>query len=160
MIFGRVETEEPSWSFSPRPNRGWGMVILPTPDAFIRPLPKDVFSPQVLEKATVFFDWDRADLTPRARQVVAEVAAGIKSKLANGVSVVVELDGFADSSPYNQGLSVREAKSVEVELIRHGVAPATIELRGHGNGTKNGAATSGASAQQNRRVEIQVVPSH
>ena len=57
----------------------------------------------------VFFDWDRADLTPRARQVVSEAA-----QATTRVQVTrIQVNGYTDTSGtprYNQGLSVRRAQ--------------------------------------------------
>ncbi|MGD0102798.1 MAG: outer membrane beta-barrel protein, partial [Rhodopila sp.] len=59
----------------------------------------------------VFFDWDKADLTDRARQIVSEAAA-------NSTKVQytrLEVNGYTDTSgtpKYNQGLSVRRAQAV------------------------------------------------
>ena len=73
----------------------------------------------------VFFDWDRADLTARARQIVAEAA----SNAAHGGTTRIEVDGYTDLSgtpAYNQRLSVRRATSVKAELVRDGVAAGEI----------------------------------
>ncbi len=61
----------------------------------------------------VFFDWDRADLTARARQIVAEAA----SASTHVQTTQIEVNGYTDLSgtaAYNQRLSVRRAQSVEV----------------------------------------------
>ena len=68
----------------------------------------------------VFFDWDRADLTDRARQVIAEAA-----QATTRVQVTrIQVNGYTDLSGtarYNQGLSVRRAQNVANELARDGV---------------------------------------
>ncbi len=68
----------------------------------------------------MFFYWDKADLTERARQIVAEAAANAhKLPLTR-----IEVDGYTDTSGthrYNQRLSIRRAKAVADELERDGV---------------------------------------
>ena len=69
----------------------------------------------------VFFDWDRADLTDRARQIIADAAQNV----ARVQHTRIEVDGHADRSgtpQYNQGLSMRRAQTVASELVRDGVA--------------------------------------
>ena len=60
----------------------------------------------------MFFDWDRADLTDRARQIVAEAAAAsthVPTTRIDGDNGYTDLSG---SAAYNQRLSVRRAESV------------------------------------------------
>jgi outer membrane protein OmpA-like peptidoglycan-associated protein len=101
----------------------------------------------------VFFDWDRADLTDRARQVVAEAAA--TSARVQLTRILVS--GYTDTSGsprYNQALSVRRAEAVAAELVRDGVPRGALSIRGYG-GTRLLVPT-GANVRepQNRRVEI------
>ena len=67
----------------------------------------------------VFFDWNKADLTDRARQIIGEAAS------ARGTGVTrIEVNGYTDrsgSNQYNQGLSTRRANAVAAELVRRGV---------------------------------------
>ena len=88
-------------------------------------------APQPARTYLVFFDWDRADLTARARQVVAEAAQN-----ASRVQVTrIEVNGYTDTSgtpQYNQGLSVRRARAVQAELIRDGVPANAIDIHGYG----------------------------
>ena len=101
----------------------------------------------------VFFDWDKADLTGRARQIVSEAAA-------NSTKVQytrLEVNGYTDSSgtpKYNQGLSVRRAQSVAAELVKDGVPKSAISIQGFGE--THPLVPTGANVRepQNRRVEI------
>ena len=68
----------------------------------------------------VFFDWDKATLTDRARGVVKE-AAEASTRVAY---TRIEVNGFTDTSgtkQHNQGLSVRRAQAVAAQMIRDGV---------------------------------------
>ena len=101
----------------------------------------------------VFFDWDRADLTERARQVIAQAA-----QATTRVQVTrIQVSGYTDTSGtprYNQGLSVRRANNVKAELVRLGVPAAAITSQGFGETNPLVATGPGVREPQNRRVEI------
>jgi len=101
----------------------------------------------------VFFDWDRADLTERARQIVAEAAAASAKVPVTRIDVngYTDLSGSAD---YNQHLSMRRAESVEAELVRDGVPKQEIVIKGFGDTNPLVATAPGVREPQNRRVEI------
>jgi OOP family OmpA-OmpF porin len=101
----------------------------------------------------VFFDWDRADLTSRARQIVAEAAEAS----THVKTTQIEVNGYTDLSgtvAYNDRLSVRRAKSVEAELIRDGVPAGEISIHGYGESNPLVPTAPGVREPQNRRVEI------
>jgi len=101
----------------------------------------------------VFFDWDRADLTDRARQIVAEAAAAS----THVPTTRIDVNGYTDlsgSADYNQRLSVRRAESVEAELVRDGVPKTEIVIRGFGETNPLVPTAKGVREPQNRRVEI------
>ncbi len=101
----------------------------------------------------VFFDWDRADLTARGSQIVAE-AARLSTRMQ---TTRIEVSGYTDLSgtaAYNQRLSVRRAQSVEAELVRDGVARGNISIHGFGESNPLVQTASGVREPQNRRVEI------
>jgi OOP family OmpA-OmpF porin len=101
----------------------------------------------------VFFDWDKAILTDRARQIVAEAAA-------NSTKVQytrIEVNGYTDTSgtpKYNQGLSVRRAQAVAAELVKDGVPKSAISIQGFGETHPLVQTGPGVREPQNRRVEI------
>ncbi len=101
----------------------------------------------------VFFDWDRADLTDRARQIIGEAA-----QATTRVQVTrIEVDGYTDlsgSAAYNQGLSVRRAQAVAAELARDGVPRAAIAVQGFGESDPLVPTAAGVREPQNRRVQI------
>ena len=122
--------------------------------AAVAPAPPS--SPPAAEAARtyiVFFDWDRADLTDRARQIIAEAA-----RATTRVQVTrIEVSGHTDTTGtarYNQGLSVRRAESVAAELVRLGVPRAAILTQGFGFSRPLVATGPGVREPQNRRVEI------
>ncbi len=101
----------------------------------------------------VFFDFDRADLNERARQIIAEAAAAS----ARVQLTRIEVNGHTDAAgtpAYNQALSLRRAEAVKGELVRDGVAERDIAVRGLGQTQPLVPTAPGAREPQNRRVEI------
>ncbi len=101
----------------------------------------------------VFFDWDKATLTERARQIIQEAAQ-------NSTHVQytrIEVNGHTDTSgtpQYNMALSIRRARAVESELVRDGVPQSAITIRGYGETHLLVPTGPGVREPQNRRVEI------
>ena len=117
------------------------------------PAPVVAPAPEAARTYLVFFDWDRADLTSRARQIVAEAA----SASTHVQTTRIEVNGYTDLSgtaAYNQKLSVRRAQSVEAELVRDGVARGEISIHGYGESNPLVQTAKGVREPQNRRVEI------
>ena len=101
----------------------------------------------------VFFDWDHADLTVRARRIVAEAAQASMAQ----ATTRIEVDGYTDRSGtarYNQALSVRRAETVAAELVHDGVGRHEIEVQGFGEMHPLVPTADGLPEPQNRRVEI------
>jgi len=101
----------------------------------------------------VFFDWDKATLTDRARQIIRE-AADNSSKVQY---TRIEVNGYTDTSGtprYNQGLSVRRAQAVAAELVKDGVPRNAISIQGFGDTHLLVPTGPGVREPQNRRVEI------
>jgi outer membrane protein OmpA-like peptidoglycan-associated protein len=123
------------------------------PPAPLPPPPPAVAAPSAppaTRTYLVFFDWDRADLSERARQIVAEAAAA-STKVP---TTRIDVNGYTDlsgSPAYNQRLSVRRAESVEAELVRDGVPKDEIVIRGYDPLVPT---APGVREPQNRRVEI------
>jgi OOP family OmpA-OmpF porin len=128
----------------------FGAAPAPAPAA---PAPVAAAPSPVSRSYIVFFDWDKANLTTRARQIVSEAAA-------NSTKVQytrLEVNGYTDTSgkaTYNQGLSVRRAQAVAAELVKDGVPKSAITIQGFGE--TNPLVPTGANVRepQNRRVEI------
>jgi len=119
------------------------------------PPPPPVVAPAPAPAKTylVFFDWDKYDLTPRAKQIIAEAAAN-----STKVQVTrIEVNGYADTSgspAYNLKLSVRRANAVAAELVKNGVPEKEIVTKGFGDTVLLVPTGPGVREPQNRRVEI------
>ena len=117
----------------------------PTPAAAPAPAPARTY--------LVFFDWDKATLTTRARQIIAEAAqASTRVKTTK-----IEANGYTDLSgtaAYNMGLSVRRADAVAAEMVRDGVPKDIIYVKGFGMTHPLVPTAPGVREPQNRRVEI------
>ena len=117
------------------------------------PVVAPVAAPALARTYLVFFDWDKADLTERARQIIAE-AAGASRKVQ---TTRIEVAGHADRSgtpAYNQRLSQRRADAVAAELVRQGIARNEIAISAYGESRPLVPTADGVREPQNRRVEI------
>jgi outer membrane protein OmpA-like peptidoglycan-associated protein len=101
----------------------------------------------------VFFDWDKATLTDRARQIIREAA----DNSTHVQYTRIEVNGYTDTSgtpQYNMGLSIRRASAVKAELIKDGVPANAITTQGFGETHLLVPTGPGVREPQNRRVEI------
>ncbi len=123
--------------------------VTPPPPAPVAP----AAAPAPARTFLVFFDFDRADLTDRARQIIAEAATN--SQRAG--TTRIEVSGHADTvgtPQYNQALSVRRANAVAAELERRGVARSAMTIQGFGFTRPLVPTGPQVREPQNRRVEI------
>jgi OmpA-OmpF porin, OOP family len=125
----------------------------PTPPPPSPPAPMAAPAPAPARSYLVFFDWDKATLTPRSQQIIREAAdESTKVKYTQ-----IEVNGYTDTSgtpQYNQGLSIRRAQAVAAELVRDGVPKNAIAIRGFGETHLLVPTGPGVREPQNRRVEI------
>jgi outer membrane protein OmpA-like peptidoglycan-associated protein len=123
------------------------------PPAPAPPAPTMAPAPQPTRTYLVFFDWDRADLTVRARQIIADAATN-----AGRVSYTrIEVSGHADrtgTAQYNQALSLRRAQNVAAELVHDGIRENMIQIHAYGDTKPLIPTAAGVREPQNRRVEI------
>jgi OOP family OmpA-OmpF porin len=124
--------------------------VAPPPPA---PAPVAAPAPAPARSYLVFFDWDKATLTDRARQIIREAAEN--STHVHYTQIVV--NGYTDTSgtpQYNMGLSIRRAQAVAAELVRDGVPRNVISIHGFGETHLLVPTGPGVREPQNRRVEI------
>ena len=124
-----------------------------TPPPMPAPAPVAAPAPAPARSYLVFFDWDKATLSDRAREIIHEAADNsMKVKYT-----AIEVNGYTDTSgtaKYNQGLSVRRAQAVAAELVRDGVPKSAIAIQGFGETHLLVPTGPGVREPQNRRVEI------
>src|SRR5512132_3493961 len=109
-------------------------------------------------KFLVFFDWDKATLTPEARKIIASAADEYEYKKTGSTRIVATGHTDLSGSPqYNLRLSERRAEAVKAELVRLGVPAAVITTIGKGEEDPLVPTKDGVREAQNRRVEI-VIP--
>jgi len=117
------------------------------------PPPAPVAAPAPARTYLVFFDFARADLTDRARQIIAEAAANAPRVQTTRIEVTGHTDTVG-SAAYNQGLSERRAASVAAELERRGIPRSQMVLVGRGFSQPLVPTGPNVREPQNRRVEI------
>ena len=107
----------------------------------------------VPESYMVFFDWNKSNLTPEAKRILASAAQEYKT----GGYVRIVVTGHTDTSgsnKYNLKLSQRRASAVKAELGRLGVGPSNVSTRGVGKDGLLVPTADGVREAQNRRAEI------
>src|SRR6266446_6610532 len=112
--------------------------------------------------ADVLFDFDKADLLPKAQDTLSKAAALIKER-AKGT---VQINGYTDSKgddAYNMKLSDRRANAVRDWFrTKGGLASIQFNTKGFGetqpvaSNTKPDGSDDPEGRQKNRRVEIVV----
>jgi outer membrane protein OmpA-like peptidoglycan-associated protein len=125
----------------------FGVAPPPPPPPVVAPAPAPARS------YLVFFDWDKYNLTDRARAIIHEAAV-------NSTKVQytkIQVNGYTDTSgtpQYNMGLSIRRANAVAAELVKDGVPKNVIAIQGFGETHLLVPTGPGVREPQNRRVEI------
>lgn len=121
----------------------------PAPVAAAPPPPP----PPATREFLVFFDFDKATLTPEGIQVIQQAAATFKTT----GEVKLDATGYTDLSgtaQYNMGLSKNRADAVTDALVNAGVPKSAIVEAWHGKENPRVATPDGVREPQNRRVEI------
>jgi outer membrane protein OmpA-like peptidoglycan-associated protein len=110
--------------------------------------------------ADVLFDFDKADLLPKARDTLKQAAAVIRDKAKGEVRISGYTDSKGDAA-YNQKLSERRATSVKDWFVdKEGLQNVDFVTEGFGENhpvapnTKPDGADDPDGRQKNRRVEI------
>jgi outer membrane protein OmpA-like peptidoglycan-associated protein len=104
----------------------------------------------------VLFPYDSADLSPRAYDIVATVAADAKKRGRTRI----EVEGFTDTSgthDANMSLSQARAEHVADVLVRHGIRAGRITARGYGETRLAVRTGDGVREPRNRRVVIRLI---
>lgn len=104
---------------------------------------------------TVYFDYDKSNLTPEAAELIREAAS---RALANDIENV-RVEGHADRSggdAYNQRLSQRRADVVRDALIANGVPADRIATNAYGESRPAKPTPDGVREPLNRRTEVTI----
>lgn len=126
------------------------------PVAVYVPRPRAAIAPQT-RQFTVYFQFDRYDLTASGRQVVDAAIAAAHAGGPARIEVVGNTD-LAGTSRYNQVLSRRRAEAVRSYMVAHGIDAGMIGIRAVGKADPAVPTADGVREPRNRRVEIVVHP--
>ncbi len=105
----------------------------------------------------VTFDTDRAEIRPAVYEVLNSVTLVLKEYN----KTIIEVMGHTDSTgsdAYNQSLSERRAASVGGYLVAQGIDSRRVLTQGFGKRFPIASNDTAEGRQQNRRVELRLVP--
>jgi outer membrane protein OmpA-like peptidoglycan-associated protein len=126
----------------------------PTPVAAVAPAPAPAPKPSPVQKNfMVFFDFDKAEITPEALKVIQQASQASKT----GGAARLALTGHADRSgadKYNMKLSQKRGDAVKAQLVKMGIPADQIVVVGKGEGEPLVTTQDNVREPQNRRVEI------
>lgn len=152
------------WNFGGRAQPEPVAAPPPPPPVTAPPPPPPVQAPPPPPRAAcntgpfiVFFDFDRADISPEAAGILNSAA----SAYANCGSARVMLAGHTDragSTQYNQGLAQRRNDAVRSYIASRGVPDAAITAQAFGESQPRVPTADGVREAQNRRVEVTYGP--
>ncbi|MBC7906316.1 MAG: OmpA family protein [Rhodospirillaceae bacterium] len=117
------------------------------------PAPVVKAAPVLQKNYLVFFDFNKADVTPEAQKIVAQAAGAAKQGNAARVNLTAHADR-SGSDKYNQALSMKRGNAVKDALVKQGVPADQIAVVAKGESDPLVATPDGAREPQNRRVEI------
>jgi len=125
-----------------------------TADGYTRVVPKTVSRDNLEKFAMLSFDFDRADINQRARQMLQLISESV-SRDATGV----QIDGYCDQTgtpEYNQTLSEARANAAVTALRSMTTLPANVTVHGHGFRDLRFDNNLPEGRQLDRRVEFTI----
>ena len=102
---------------------------------------------------TVYFDTDRATLSPESTATIAQAASAFKASGGRAVAVSGHTD-TTGTPDYNLRLSQQRAAAVSNELLRDGVPTAAIAALGYGEQNLPVPTAANVAERRNRSVDI------
>lgn len=112
---------------------------------------------ELIMPGNVTFDVDQSSIRSSFTGVLESVALVLNEY----DETMIQIDGFTDSTgseSYNQMLSERRASSVRDFLLNQGIASSRTRATGYGEQHPVASNDSAAGREQNRRVELTLVP--
>lgn len=104
----------------------------------------------------VEFDFDKADLKPKNRELLSRIAGVLLTSQGYRVQVYGHTDDVG-TEEYNQDLSERRAETVRDYLVEAGIPTDIISAKGFGKTNPLVAGTDDKARARNRRVEIGII---
>lgn len=102
---------------------------------------------------TVFFDFDKADISGDANRVLVQAADSAKSGSFTRITATGHTDTMG-TPRYNMALSIRRANAVRDVLVREGIPASAIVVIGRGETQLLAPTPDQTKEPRNRRVEI------
>lgn len=115
--------------------------------------PAAATAPAEVRSYMVFFDFNKADITPASADILRTVASAVRQGQVQRIDVTGHTDTVG-SPTYNMRLSQRRAESVRAELVRLGIPGQEISVYGRGETQLLVQTGEGVREPSNRRVEI------
>ena len=109
-----------------------------------------------LDSEAIEFDFDKADLKPRNRELLSKIAGILLTSKGHHIFVYGHTDDVGTQA-YNQELSERRARAVRDYLAASFIDPDIITAEGFGKSSPLVEGTSTEARSRNRRVEIAIV---
>lgn len=107
----------------------------------------------VIHSYTLYFDFDKSNIRPTEREIIAQIANEIEKYNPKQITVT----GFADrsgSEEYNEVLSKKRAASVSKSLLDQGITTEYVEQDARGETDPAVNTPDGVKLQENRRVVV------
>jgi outer membrane protein OmpA-like peptidoglycan-associated protein len=101
----------------------------------------------------VFFDWDKANITPVSDKIIGDAAAAAGKLRAVGIHVIGHTDTSGQPA-YNQKLSLRRADAVKRSLIAKGVPANQVSIEGKGESSLLVPTANNVREPSNRRAQV------
>jgi outer membrane protein OmpA-like peptidoglycan-associated protein len=111
----------------------------------------------VLTLSDIYFKVDKSNLAPGAALNLSRLADFLRKHPDQKVIIEGHTDSTG-SAGYNMQLSQQRANSVKEMLVANGVNPDQITTKGYGESFPVASNTSTAGRQQNRRVDVVILP--
>lgn len=115
-----------------------------------------VISVDVPASFTGFFDFDKADLKPNAKEELDAYSDYMQADETKKIKVTGHTDTTGPAE-YNQGLSERRAAAAKTYLEEKGIDGQRIETLGKGETSPAASNATREGRAENRRIEIEVI---